>query len=84
MRSCCNCTISSKTYCISNNFKKYIKYIQSSCNYNLAISFASIKQIYKKQIHLKKEVHNIYVKLSRLEKQLDFQKKIKNKKIVTK
>jgi len=77
MRSCYNCTISNKTCCINNNFKKCIKYIQSNCNYNLAIFFASIKQIYKKQIRLKKEVRNTRAKLSRLKKQLDF---LKNKK----
>ncbi len=42
--------------------------MQSSCNYNLTISLASIKQIYKKQICLKKEVRNARTKLSQLEK----------------
>ena len=74
MRSCCNCTISSKVYCINNNFEKCVEYMQSSCNYNLTISLISIKQIYREQIRLKKEVRNIYAKLSRLEKQLDFLK----------
>ncbi len=64
MRSCCNCTISSKIYCINNNFKKCVKYIQSNCNYNLTIFFTLIKQIYKKQMHLKKEIRNAYTKLS--------------------
>ena len=62
--SCCNYTISNKTYCINNNFKKYIKYIQSNRNYNLTIVSILIKQIYKKQIQLKKEVRNIYTKLN--------------------
>ncbi len=48
MRSCCNCTIPSKTCCVNNNFKKCIKYMRSNCNYNLTISFTLIKQIYKK------------------------------------
>ncbi len=47
MRFCRNCIISNKIYCINNNFKKYIKYIQFNCNYNLTISFILIKQIYK-------------------------------------
>ncbi len=53
-----------KTCCINNNFKKYIEYIQSSYNYNLTISLISIKQIYEKQIQLKKEVRNAHIKLS--------------------
>jgi len=62
--SYCNCTISSKIYCINNNSKKYIKYIQSSCNYNLTICLTLIKQIYKKQIYLKKEIRKIYTKFN--------------------
>ncbi len=38
--------------------------MQSNCNYNLTIFFLLIKQIYKKQMRLKKEVRNIYTKLS--------------------
>ncbi len=84
MRSYCNCTISSKIYCINNNFKKYVKYIQSNCNYNLTISFILTKQIYKEQIRLKKKVRNTRTKLSRLKKQLNFLKNKKKKKIVIK
>ncbi len=40
--------MSSKIYCINNSFKKYIKYMQFSCNYNLTISLILIKQIYEK------------------------------------
>ncbi len=64
MRSCCNYTISSKIYCINNSFKKYIKYMQSNCNYNLTIFSILIKQIYREQIYLKKEVRNMCTKLS--------------------
>ncbi len=64
MRSCYNCTIFSKTCYINNNFKKYIKYMQSNCSYNLTIFSILIKQIYKEQIRLKKEVRNTYTKLS--------------------
>ncbi len=81
MRFCYNCTISSKIYCVNNNFKKCKKCVQSSCNYNLTIFFALIKQIYKKQIYLKKEVYNTHAKLSRLKKQLNFLKN-KEKKII--
>ncbi len=84
IRSCCNYTISSKTYYISNDFEKYIWYMQSNCNCNLTISLILIKQIYKKQIQLKKEIRNTYTKLSRLKKQLNFLKNKKKKIIVTK
>ncbi len=82
IRSCCNCTISNKVYCINNNFKKYIKYVQSNCNYNLAIFSILIKQIYEKQIYFKKKVYNMRAKLSRLKKQLNFLKNKKKKIIV--
>jgi len=75
--SCCNCTISNKIYCINNNFEKYIECVQSNCNCNLTISSILIKQIYKKQMRLKKEVRDTCAKLSRLKKQLNF---LKNKK----
>ncbi len=74
---CRNCTISNQIYCINNNSKKYIKYMRFNCNCNLIIFSTLIKQIYKEQIQLKKEVRNTYTKLSRLKKQLDF---LKNKK----
>ncbi len=51
--------------------------MQSNCSYNLTIFSISIKQIYKKQICLKKEMRNTCTKLSRLKKQLNF---LKNKK----
>jgi len=73
-----------KIYCISNNFKKCIKCVQSSCNYNLTIFSILIKRIYREQIYLKKEVRNIHTKLSRLEKQLDFLKNKKKEIIVIK
>ncbi len=78
---CRNYTMSNKIYCVNNNFKKCIKYIQSNCNYNLTIFSILIKQIYKEQMCLKKEVRNIYTKLSRLKKQLNFLKNKKKKKL---
>jgi len=72
IRSCCNCIISNKTCCISNNFKKCVKCVQFNCNYNLTISLILIKQIYKEQIRLKKEVRNARTKLSRLKKTTKF------------
>ncbi len=42
--------------------------MQFNCNCNLTIFFVLIKQIYRKQIYLKKEVRNAHTKLSRLEK----------------
>ncbi len=58
--------------------------MQSNYNCNLAIFSALIKQIYREQIRLKKEVRNIYIKLNRLKKQLNFLKNKKKKIIVTK
>ncbi len=56
MRPCCNCAISSKIYCVNNDFKKCVKCVRFSRNYNLAIFSTSIKRIYKEQMRLKKEV----------------------------
>jgi hypothetical protein len=39
-----------------------------NCNCNLAILSTSIKQIYNKQLYLKKEVQKIYTKLSCLKR----------------
>ncbi len=64
MRSCCNCTMSSKIYYINNNFKKCVKCVRFNYNYNLTISLASIKRIYKKRMRLKKEVCDAHAKLS--------------------
>jgi len=55
--------------------------VQSNCVYNLIIFFILIKQIYKKQMRLKKEVRNAHTKLNRLKKQLNFLKN-KEKKII--
>ncbi len=68
IHSCRNCTIFSKTCCINNNSKKYIKCVRFNCNYNLTIFSLLIKQIYKKQMRLKKEVRNAHTKLSQLKK----------------
>ncbi len=76
--------MSSKIYCVNNNSKKCVKCVRSSRNYNLIISLASIKQIYKKQMRLKKEVRDTRAKLSRLEKQLNFLKNKKKEIIVIK
>ncbi len=68
MRSCYNCTMSSKIYCVNNNFKKCVKCVRSNCNCNSTISFILIKQIYKERMLLKKEMRNVRTKLSQLEK----------------
>ncbi len=68
MRSCRNCTMSSKIYCVSNDFKKCVKCVRSSRDYNLTISSTLIKKIYKKRIRLKKEMRDVRAKLSRLKK----------------
>ncbi len=81
MRSCRNCAMSSKTCCVSDNFKKCVKCVRSSRDYNLTILFASIKRIYKKRLHLKKEIREARVKLSRLKRQLNVLEN-KEKKII--
>jgi hypothetical protein len=80
--SCRNRAISNKVYCVSNNSKKCVKYVQLNCNYNLTILSISIKQIYKKQLRLKKKVREAHTKLSRLKKQLNFLKNKEKKRIV--
>ena len=84
MRFCRNCTMSSKTCCVNNDFEKCVKCVRYSRDYNLAISFTLIKRIYKERMRLKKEVRDAHAKLSRLEKQLDFLKNKKKEMIVTK
>ncbi len=64
MRSCRNCTMSSKIYCVNNNSKKCVKCVRSSCDYNLTIFSISIKRIYKKRMRLKKEMRDARAKLS--------------------
>ncbi len=58
--------------------------MRSNCNCDLTISSILIKQIYKEQIYLNKEVRNTRAKLSRLKKQLNFLKNKKKEIIVTK
>ncbi len=84
MRFCRNCTMSNKIYCVNNNFKKCVKCVRSNRDYDLTISLASIKQIYKKRMRLKKEMRDARAKLSRLKKQLNFLKNKKKEMIVTK
>jgi len=84
IRSCRNCAIFSKTYCVSDNFKKCVKCVRLSRDYNLTILFASIKRIYEKRLRLRKEMREAHFKLSRLERQLDFLKNKEKKMIVTK
>jgi hypothetical protein len=64
MRSCCNCAMSSKIYCVNNDSKKCVKCVRSSRNYNLTIFSTSIKRIYEKRMRLKKEVRKARAKLS--------------------
>jgi len=56
--------------------------VRFNCDYNLTISFALIKRIYKERMRLKKEVCDAHAKLSRLKKQLNFLKNKKKKMIV--
>ncbi len=84
MRSCRNCAISNKVYCVNDNFEKCVKCVQLSRNYDLTILFILIKRIYKKRLRLKKEVCEARTKLSRLKKQLNFLKNKEKKMIITK
>ena len=84
MRSCRNCAMSSKAYYVNDDFEKCVKCVRLSRNYDLTISFASIKRIYKKRLRLKKEMREAHIKLSRLKKQLDFLKNKEKKMIVLK
>ena len=84
MRSCRNCAMSNKVYCVNNNSKKCVKCVRLSRNYNLTISFISIKRIYEKRLRLKKEMRKAHTKLSRLKKQLNFLKNKEKEMIVTK
>jgi len=84
MRPCRNCAMSSKTYCVNNDFEKCVKCVRLSRDYNLAISPTSIKQIYEKKLRLKKEVREARAKLSRLERQLNFLENKEKEMIVTK
>ncbi len=84
MRSCCNCAISSKVYCVNNNFEKCIKCLRSNRDYDLTILFALIKQIYEKRLRLKKEVRKARIKLDCLKKQLNFLEDKEKEIIVTK
>ncbi len=43
MRSCRNCAIFNKTYCVNSNFEKCIKCVRLSRNCDLTILFTSIK-----------------------------------------
>ncbi len=68
MRSCRNCTMFSKIYCVNNDSKKCVKCVRSNYDYNLTIFFTLIKRIYKKRMRLKKEMRDARAKLSRLKK----------------
>ncbi len=68
MRSCRNCTMSSKIYCVDNSFEKCVECVRSNCNCDLTISSTSIKRIHEERMRLKKEVRDARAKLSRLEK----------------
>jgi len=84
MRSCRNCAMSSKIYCVSDNFKKFVKCVRFNRNCDLTIFSTLIKRIYEKRMRLKKEVREARAKLSRLKKQLNFLENKKKEMIVTK
>jgi len=84
MRSCRNCAMFNKTYCVNDDFKKCVKCVRSSRDCDLAISSTSIKRIHEKRLSLKKEIREARAKLSRLKKQLNFLEDKEKKMIVTK
>ncbi len=55
MRPCRNCAMSSKTYCVNNDFEKCVKCVRLSRDCNLTISSISIKRIHEKRLRLKKK-----------------------------
>ncbi len=84
MRSCRNCAMSSKVYCVNDNFEKCVKCVRLSRNYDLTILSISIKRIHEKRLRLKKKVRKAHTKLSRLKKQLNFLKDKEKEMIVLK
>ncbi len=68
MRSCRNCAMSSKIYCVNDDFKKCVNCVRFNRDCDLTISLASIKRIYKKRMRLKKKMREARTKLSRLKK----------------
>ena len=68
IRSCRNCTMFSKVYCVNDDSKKCVKCVRSNRDCDLAISLASIKRIHEERMRLKKEVCDARTKLSRLKK----------------
>jgi hypothetical protein len=64
MRSCRNCAMSSKIYCVNNDFEKCVKCVRSNRDYNLTISSTLIKRVHEKRMRLKKEVREARTKLS--------------------
>ncbi len=84
MRPCRNCAMSSKVYCVDDDFEKCVKCVRFDRDYDLAISSTSIKRIYEERMRLKKEVREPRAKLSRLKKQLDFLENKEKEMIVTK
>jgi len=64
MRSCRNCAMSSKIYCVNNDFEKCVKCVRSNRDYNLTISSTLIKRVHEKRMRLKKEVREARAKLS--------------------
>ena len=84
MRSCRNCAMSSKAYCVNDDFEKCVECVRFDRDCDLTISSTSIKRIYEKRMRLKKEMREARAKLSRLEKQLDFLENKEEEMIVTK
>jgi len=84
MRSCRNCAMSNKIYCVNDNFENCVKCVRLNRNYDLAILFISIKRVYEKRLRLKKEMCETRIKLSRLKKQLNFLKDKEKEMIVMK
>jgi hypothetical protein len=84
MCSCRNCAISSKVYCVNDDFKKCVKCVRSNRNYDLTILSISIKRIHEKRLRLEKKMRETHTKLSRLKKQLNFLKDKEKETIITK
>ena len=59
IRSCRNCAMSNKVYCVNNDFEKCVKCVRLSRDCNLTISSISIKRIHEKRLRSKKNARNV-------------------------
>jgi len=54
----------SKSYLVRESLEKYIEYIRSRRDYDLAISLSTLRRIYNKRLRIRKEVRKARIKLA--------------------